>query len=158
MLAEAFSDRINSAPLLVTMIKAGRLGRKSGAGFFAYDHGTAAAEMDTSIEPIIAQWARQPREHTSQSIVARLLLPMVLEATRILEEGKVRDPGDIDLCVLLGLGFPANMGGLLRWADTLSAARVVEMLQPFQPLGPRYHPTPLLTELAQNAGRFHDDR
>ncbi len=152
------SDRINSAPLLVAMVKAGRLGRKSGAGFLEYadpSDDTMPGRPDSRIEPIVAQWAQQPRQHDPQSIICRLLLPMVLEATRIIEQRKLRDPRDIDLCVLFGLGFPTHRGGLLWWADSLSAARVVAMLQPLQRLGQPYHPTPLLQEMANTAGRFY---
>ena len=42
---------------------------------------------------------------------------MLMEASRILEEGKVRDARAIDVAVLFGLGFPADKGGLLWWAD-----------------------------------------
>ena len=81
---------------------------------------------------------------------------MVLEASRLLEEGKVRDAGDVDLGVIFGLGFPASRGGLLRWADTLGAPRIIEMLRPLQSLGGRAQPTPLLLELAAQNRRFYD--
>ena len=48
----------------------------------------------------------------------RLFLPMLLEAIRVLEVGIVRDPVDLDLGVILGLGFPASRGGILAWCDT----------------------------------------
>ncbi len=96
------------------------------------------------------------QRHTHDGITARLLLPMVLEATRILEEGRVRDPRDIDLAVLFGLGFPAFRGGLLWWVDTLGAERIIEMLQPLQRLGPRGQSTSLLQRLAATHGRFYD--
>ena len=57
---------------------------------------------------------------------------MVLEATRILEEKLVRDVRDVDLGVIFGLGFPPFRGGLLFWADTVGAAKIVEMLKPFE--------------------------
>jgi len=158
VLSAAFPDRIAASPLLVAMIKAGRLGQKSGAGFFSYDgepsqHG--AVRHDPAVERIIASWARPPRRHTPRSITVRLLLPMVLEATRILQESKVRDPRDIDLGVLFGLGFPASRGGLLWWADTLGAKRIVEMLRPLAKLGIRCRPTSLLQEMAETGRRFY---
>lgn len=163
VLADAFADQIGAAPLLVAMVKAGRLGRKSRAGFFAYRNGpdyTPAARPDKigpdkDAENIIARVAGKLRKHSTRSIVSRLMLPMVLEATRVIQEGKVRDPRDIDLCVLFGLGFPASRGGLLWWADTLGPARVVEMLRL---LGPRCRPTPLLRELARTGEHFYTGR
>ena len=47
---------------------------------------------------------------------------MVLEATRILAEKKVRDARDVDLGLIYGIGFPPFKGGLLFWADTIGAA------------------------------------
>ena len=159
VLWEAFPDRVVASPLLVTMVKSGRLGRKSGAGFFTYPSQVAWAGSpgaDPQVDPIIAQWARPPQPLTPETITARLLLPMVLEASRVLEERKVRDARDIDLGVIFGLGFPASRGGLLYWADTLGAQRIVEMLRPMEALGGRAQPTPLLLELAAQNRRFYD--
>ncbi len=80
---------------------------------------------------------------------------MVLEATRILEAKLVRDVRDVDLGLIFGLGFPAFHGGLLFWADTLGAAKIVEMLKPFADLGVRMQPTPLLLEMAKSGGKFY---
>ena len=80
---------------------------------------------------------------------ARLFLPMVLEATRILEAKVVRDARDVDLGLIFGIGFPPFKGGLLFWADTLGAAKIVEMLKPLESLGPRAQPTPMLLEMAK---------
>jgi hypothetical protein len=80
---------------------------------------------------------------------------MVLEATRILEEGKVRDPRDVDLGLIFGIGFPPFKGGLLFWADTVGPARIIEMLKPLESLGKRYEPTPMLQEMARKNRGFY---
>ena len=129
VLWRAFPERIIASPLLVSMYKAGRMGRKAGAGFFLYPAGLAAEEPgrnDPAVAGVIAKWARATKAFTSQAIVDRLLLPMVLEASRVLQEGVAGDPGEIDLGVLFGLGFPAARGGLLWWADTLGADQIVQ--------------------------------
>ena len=59
----------------------------------------------------------------------RLFLPMLTEASRVLTEGIVREPGDVDMGLILGIGFPPFRGGLLRWADTLGLGKVLEKLQ-----------------------------
>jgi len=159
VLWQAFPDRIVASPLLITMYKKGRLGRKSGAGFFSYASETAwdgPSQPDPRVEQLIAQWARPPQKLTPETITHRLILPMVLEATRLLQEQKVRHPGDVDLAVLFGLGFPASRGGLLYWADCLGADRILQMLKPLEPLGPRLHPTGLLQETAKRGQRFYD--
>ena len=110
------------------MVKAGRLGRKAGAGFFSYDAGDDGAPDQHVVDPARGEDPGPLDRRTGRSTAADrwlfgLILPMLLEATRILEEEKVGDVRDIDLAVLFGLGFPASKGGLLWWADTLGAAR-----------------------------------
>ena len=57
--------------------------------------------------------------------------------------------------MIFGTGFPPFLGGLTYWADTLGAAKVVEMLKPFESLGKRYQPTALLSDLAAKGGKFY---
>ena len=160
VLSAAFPERIVASPLLVTLVKAGRLGRKAGAGFFAYDHAAQAGASGVPsphVKSMIARWAVAHRSHTPKSIADRLLLPMVLEATCLLEEGKVRDVRDLDLGAVFGLGFPPTRGGLLWWADTLGAAEVVSRLRSLDGNHCRHRPTAMLEHLAHSGGRFHHD-
>ena len=160
-LIEAFPERIAASPLLAAMVKEGRLGRKVGRGFFDYPKGAEAAisrprPADTEqVGRLIAALARPAEPHNSHTITMRLLLPMLLEATRVLEEKKVRDARDVDLGAIFGLGFPPNKGGLLWWADSFGAARVIEMLRPLERLGLNGTPTTVLQQLARTAGRFY---
>ncbi|MFP6613751.1 MAG: multifunctional fatty acid oxidation complex subunit alpha, partial [Pirellulales bacterium] len=80
----------------------------------------------------------------------------LLEATRVLEEQLVRDARDVDLGLIFGTGFPPFKGGLLFWADTLGASRIIELLKPYEPLGNRYKPTDLLKEMASSTRKFYD--
>lgn len=157
VLYAAFGERIAASPLLVSMVKQGRLGRKTGAGFFRY---SAAPEV-RPIEPdpqalaLIRQWTRHTTVPPREMITSRLFLPMLLEATRILEEDRVAAPRDIDLAVILGLGFPAARGGLLYWADRLGARQILARLRALQTLGPRAEPTAMLLHMAHSGGRFY---
>ena len=132
VLAAAFPERIVSSPLLVSMVKAGRLGRKSGGGVLCVRQAGSTRSLPTvPIRPSTRSslaGSTQPPSRPRESIACRLVLPMLLEATRILEEGKVGDVRDIDLAVLFGLGFPADKGGLLWWADALGPRRILDML------------------------------
>ena len=155
---QAFPERIVASPLLVAMIKAGRGGRKSNAGFYSYrvgPEGEFIRQTDPAVDRIVAGWSRPGEPQSEKRITDRLFLPMLLEATRILEERRVQDPRTFDLGVLLGLGFPKERGGLLYWADTEGAANLVERLRPLASLGERFMPTPLIKELAQHGGRFY---
>jgi hypothetical protein len=80
---------------------------------------------------------------------------MLVEATRVLEEGIVREPGDVDMGLILGIGFPPFRGGILRWCDTIGSGAVVQKLARYAPLGRRYEPTESLLRLAQTSGTFY---
>ena len=151
VLWRAFPERIVLSPLMVALYKAGRFGVKSGAGFFDYtncDGGDGAATVDPFALQKIAEWARTPQPFDDEQLRDRLFLPMIAEAARLLEEGRVSDPNDVDTAVVLGLGFPAQRGGLLRWADTIGLATVVERLGRLETLGPRMEPPELLRRMA----------
>jgi 3-hydroxyacyl-CoA dehydrogenase len=159
VLAAAFPERIVSSPLLVSLVKAGRLGQKSGAGFYSYGglaRPAATGVIDAAAEKLIARWIEKPNSPSGESIAFRLMAPMLLEAARILEEGKVADARSIDLAVIFGLGFPAEKGGLLWWADTVGAEEIVAMLPSYSTMEGRNQPPPLLLALAKSHGRFYD--
>jgi 3-hydroxyacyl-CoA dehydrogenase/enoyl-CoA hydratase/3-hydroxybutyryl-CoA epimerase/3-hydroxyacyl-CoA dehydrogenase/enoyl-CoA hydratase/3-hydroxybutyryl-CoA epimerase/enoyl-CoA isomerase len=149
VLSEIFGDRLAGTQLLVSMVKAKQFGCKSGAGFFVYPE----RSINPAVSRFLARWGRAPSP-VRCSIPHRLLFPMVLEATRILDEGKVRDVRDIDLAVLFGLGFPAFQGGLLWWADGLRATAVLRLLGGMASLGPQFLPTPMLCAMASCKARF----
>ena len=87
-----------------------------------------------------------------EEITDRLFLPMLTEASRVLMEGIVREPADVDMGLILGIGFPAFRGGLLRWADSLGLPAVLAKLEKYAPLGPRFQPTEQIRQVAA-AGR-----
>ncbi len=153
---EAFPDRIVASPVLPALVKAGRLGQKTGAGFFSYQNKKKRAEPDPSLEPILAPYLRQRVQFSQEQLTARLFLPMLLEATRALSDNIVRDARDIDFGLIFGLGFPPFKGGLLYWADTMGAAKIIEMLKRLEHLGERAKPTPLLIEMAKEGRKFYE--
>lgn len=157
VLAEAYGDRIEASPVIPALVRAGRLGRKSGGGFYDHSHDRAErpqADASATIAPLVAPYRLPERSTPDASIADRLFLPVVLEATRVLEEGIVRDGNDVDLAMIHALGFPPFRGGLLAWADALGAAEIVRRLEPLADLGPRMQPTPRLLALAASGGRF----
>ncbi len=153
------ADLVVRSPLLVAMVKAKQLGRKTQAGFFLYEGAdTRPSRLNPALARALARWPQEPRPHTADTIVLRLLMPMLQEATRMLQRGSVRDAGQIDLAVTLGFGFPAARGGLLFWADQLGAARIVELFGTLQYLGPRAQPVPRLQEMAHSGASFYGKR
>jgi 3-hydroxyacyl-CoA dehydrogenase/enoyl-CoA hydratase/3-hydroxybutyryl-CoA epimerase/3-hydroxyacyl-CoA dehydrogenase/enoyl-CoA hydratase/3-hydroxybutyryl-CoA epimerase/enoyl-CoA isomerase len=152
---DAFPDRIMVSPVLPVLIKAGRLGQKTGAGFFKYAPGKDRGEADPTLAKYLTPMIRGQQKFSQEQITARLFLPMLLEATRLLEDKIVRDVRDVDLGLIFGLGFPPFKGGLLFWADTIGAAKVLEMLKPLEGQGERWKPTPMLEEMARSGKKFY---
>ncbi len=73
---------------------------------------------------------------------------MLVEASRTLAEGIVREPADVDMGLILGIGFPAFRGGILRWADTVGHDKILAKLAKYEPLGKRFEPTESMRRLA----------
>ena len=153
---EAFPSRTALSPLLPALKKADRLGNKTGKGFFNYENKKGKAQPDPDLEPILEKYVKAEKSYSPEELQTRLFMPMLLEATRVLEEGLVRNVRDVDLGLIFGLGFPPFKGGLLFWADTLGAATIIEKLKPWAELGERFEPTPLLEQMAQDGKKFYD--
>jgi 3-hydroxyacyl-CoA dehydrogenase/enoyl-CoA hydratase/3-hydroxybutyryl-CoA epimerase/enoyl-CoA isomerase len=156
VVAAAYSDRMFEPKILAALVEAGRLGQKTGAGFFVYSKGGQKGKPDPALEPILAKFRRgAAREFSPQELTDRLFLPMLIEASRALAEGIARNPEDLDMSLILGLGFPAFRGGLLRWADSLGAAKVLDMIKPYEKLGKRFEPSEMLCKLARTNSLFY---
>ena len=112
--------------------------------------------MDPEFEEFLQPFIRKKEALTSEQITARLFMPMLLEATRVIEEGIVRDVRDVDLGLIFGIGFPPFKGGLLFWADTIPGDQLLETLKPFEQLGKRYQPTDLLKEMVADGRKFYE--
>ncbi len=161
VMVAAFPDRVVPASIVEQLVEHGRLGQKVGMGFFDYapakggkpPRGTDSTEVARLINDCRAAAARKV---SADEMTDRLFLPMLVEATRVLEDGLVADVRDVDLALILGIGFPPFHGGLFFWADTIGPAQIVEKLRKYAPLGKRYEPTAMLTRLAQNNSRFYD--
>ncbi len=102
-------------PIQEEMVAAGRLGRKSGGGFYEYEDGR---RIETGLDP-----GRQPADQ--QAILERIVAQLVNEATFAVEEG-VAQPADVDTAMRLGLNHPR---GPFEWRRELGAGRLVEVLE-----------------------------
>jgi 3-hydroxyacyl-CoA dehydrogenase/enoyl-CoA hydratase/3-hydroxybutyryl-CoA epimerase/3-hydroxyacyl-CoA dehydrogenase/enoyl-CoA hydratase/3-hydroxybutyryl-CoA epimerase/enoyl-CoA isomerase len=153
----AFADRAKTTRILDELVAAGRLGQKSGAGFYSYARGGRGAD-DPAFAAVLERVRTDRRQVSAEEITERLFLPMVVEASRVLAEGIVRDPGDVDMGLILGIGFPAFRGGLLRWADSLGLPTVLRMLKKYEALGPRFQPTEPIRKLAAEGKGFSPRR
>lgn len=154
-LAAAFPSRMHVPDVLPALLAAGLLGRKAGKGFYKYRQGSEA-----SLNPQAAKLRppHPPNPPDRDEIEHRLVLLMVNEAARCLEEGIVATPGEIDLAMVMGTGFAPFRGGPLRHADSVTVAKVADDLTRFAAsAGPPYAPCALLQDMAKSGQRFYND-
>ncbi len=141
------------------LLRANRLGQKNGHGFYKYQNdakGRPRKETDPETEKLLAP--AQPNGKASfaeDEIVARMMLPMILEASRCVEDGIAGSPAEADMCLILGLGLPRYLGGALKYADYLGLKNVVEWAEKRASLGPVYRPSERLREMAAKGQAFY---
>ena len=155
LLAGAYSDRVVTSPILEEMLKLGGADHQSALRFWIAKGKGGKPEPNPAVLSIIAKHKTGEKTMDEPEITDRLFFPMLLEATRVLEEGIVREPGDVDMGLILGIGFPPFRGGILRWADTVGAGKIAERLARYAPLGKRYEPTESLLRLAKAGETFY---
>lgn len=160
-LHQALGERLAPSPVLVELGKTDRLGKKGGLGFYRYEKGKDKGVDENVYAHLPSVSGRKsPDELTDDDrslIRRRLLLAMVNEATRILDDGIVASAQEVDLAMIMGTGFPPFRGGLLRFADTLHPRGVLARLEEMQrEHGARYAPAPALVRIAERDQTFYE--
>jgi len=146
------------APLndtLGKMIANGWLGRKSGKGF--YDHG---ARGDQKINAQLGDFHPvEPTTVNEGDLRDRLVLSMINEAARTIEEKVVASPEDVDFGMVMGTGWAPFRGGPLRFADHLGIATVVSRLNNLRDrVSADFEPCPLLADMANRGASFYPQK
>jgi 3-hydroxyacyl-CoA dehydrogenase/enoyl-CoA hydratase/3-hydroxybutyryl-CoA epimerase len=153
ILHDAFPDRLPVPAWLDRVTEGGRLGTKTGKGLYRYE-GKERKDPDPAV---YTHLGLQPRvsNPNPNTISDRMVLPMVNEAARCLEEGVVRTASDLDLAMIFGTGFPPFRGGLCRWADQEGLPQIVASLERLEAaVGDRFRPSDALRATAE-AGGFY---
>ncbi|MGJ4859903.1 3-hydroxyacyl-CoA dehydrogenase NAD-binding domain-containing protein [Labrys sp. La1] len=154
------SLREQQCAIVDKLVGAGRLGQKSGAGYYVYDENRKAAH-DPAVDDILDAHRRErgfaARSISDEEILERCLFAMINEAARILEEKAAARPGDIDVIWTSGLGFPAYLGGPMFHADQIGLAKVKLALEKYAGLvGDDYfRPAALIERLVAEGRGFH---
>lgn len=141
------------------MVEQGWLGRKSGRGYYVHDadqaHPNPAAVA--LIEQVRADKGITPRTFTKREIRDRILLAMMNEGARLLEDGVATRPSDIDVCLVRGLGYPERRGGPMHDADQTTVFEIARRIEQFAGEDPTlWQVSALITRLARERGKFSD--
>jgi 3-hydroxyacyl-CoA dehydrogenase len=148
------------APIEDALCEKGRFGQKTGKGYFRYEAGARTPLPDPEVDAVIAAAANRLGivRHAigGQEIVERMVLPMMNEGARILEEGIAARPGDIDVIWVYGYGWPAWRGGPMYYADHLGLGQVRDRLRFYADRSgdASLQPAPLVLRLAAEGKGF----
>lgn len=145
------------SPLIEKMVEAGRLGQKSGAGFYRYEGRKRITDPEALaiIQAAARELGIRQRSFTDEEIRDRLFLPIINEGAREIEEDIALRASDIDVAWVNGYGFPAHRGGPMYWGEQTGLDRVVAMAERLgAELGPRWQPSALLRHVAASGGEW----
>ncbi|RRH72377.1 3-hydroxyacyl-CoA dehydrogenase NAD-binding domain-containing protein [Falsigemmobacter faecalis] len=151
-----------TAPVADALVEAGRLGQKTRRGYYRYGADGRRPEPDPEVAALIrdtsARLGITRRAIGQAELTDRLILPMINEGARILEEGIAASASDIDAIWLNGYGFPRWRGGPMFYADERGLAGIVAGLDHYaeQTGNARLRPCALLRGLAATGGRLTD--
>ncbi len=141
------------------LTRLGRLGQKSGSGFYRYADGDRAALPDPDVTLLIEQLAAardiERRSIPEAEIVERCMLSLILVGARVLEEGIAARASDVDVVWTSGYGFPRYLGGPLFYADILGIAHVADRIRYYhERYGHYWRPSSLIEQLAAEDRSF----
>lgn len=147
--------------VILDLCDLGRLGQKSGLGWYRYDPGDRNPHIDMAVNDFLVARSEAMgiarRNIGTEEILKRCLLSMVNEGAKLLEKGVARRPSDIDLAFTLGYGYPKDRGGPMYFADVLGIEYVhAQVVTLYETHGHWWTPSPLLSEMAKSGQRFRD--
>ncbi|MCH9299273.1 fatty acid oxidation complex subunit alpha FadB [Pantoea allii] len=155
VMADGFPQRMKKdyRDAIDILFEAKRFGQKNGKGFWRWEEDKKGkpkkvpdAEVDALLEP-----ACQPKRiFSDEEIMNRMMLPMLNEVVRCLEEKIIASPAEADMALVYGLGFPPFRGGAFRYLDTLGNSNVVDQAKRYTALGGLYALPALLSEKARH--------
>jgi 3-hydroxyacyl-CoA dehydrogenase len=142
-------------PIADAIVESGRLGQKTGQGYYRYEAGDRTPRPNPETEALIIATSKRlgitRRDIPEAEMVERLLFPLINEGARIVEEGIALRPSDVDLVWINGYGWPRHLGGPMVHADEIGLPYIVDRLRAFAaetPGDPSLQPAALLVELA----------
>lgn len=156
-LAVAFGDRLKIPAHLCEMIKAGLLGRKNGCGYYRHEKSKREARPNPGVAAYVNN--EQARMLSRDELRERMVLLMVNEAARCVEERIVNEPADVDFAMIMGTGFAPFRGGPLRHADSTGIGKIAGLMERLADSGAtHFAPCALLREMAIAGRKFYNGK
>ncbi len=144
----AFPERMVPCELFAAMAEAKLLGQKTGGGLYGKD-GTGKGPGRAIVARLQKQRGTPGRQAGRSELVHRLIYPLVDEAYRCLDERVVTAEEDLDLGLVMGIGFPPFTGGITQFARREGLATIVAALDELsRSVGPRFQASDALRKRA----------
>jgi 3-hydroxyacyl-CoA dehydrogenase/enoyl-CoA hydratase/3-hydroxybutyryl-CoA epimerase/enoyl-CoA isomerase len=160
IMADAFPDRMayENKTILEAMYENNRYGQKNDKGFYEYTKdkkGKPVKKVNPSVYDIITPLVKRQIEISDEEIIMRMMIPMIIEASRCLEDKIVNTATEVDMGLLLGLGFPPFRAGALKYADTVGLKKLEEESKKYLEIGKLYELTPFMKDLASTNKTYY---
>ncbi len=154
-LESVYGQRMKMPELFNQMCEKKWFGKKSGTGF--YTHKGKERKLNSGVRALLSSNASGGI--SDQEILDRLILVMVNEAAKCLEEAVVSQPQYLDMGMIMGTGFPPFRGGLLKYADTMGIDTLVNRLEELaKKCGERFMPADLLVSMREKGQKFYPEK
>ncbi|WP_068544247.1 fatty acid oxidation complex subunit alpha FadB [Thalassotalea crassostreae] len=139
------------------LYKDNRFGQKNGVGFYEHSKDKRGRPQKVASESSIALMSSicaEPAQFEADEIIARLMIPMINETIRCLEEGVVDTAAEADMGLIYGLGFPPFRGGPIRYLETVGLQSFIDTADKYAHLGEIYQVTDGLREMAKTGKSY----
>ncbi len=161
VMAKAYPDRmrVDSKTALDALFENNRYGQKNGKGFFQYvtdRKGKPKKNLDTETYGLLKSVVHTDgKDFSDEEVIDRIMIPMIIESVRCLEDEIVPSPIEVDMGLIYGLGFPPFRGGIFKYVDSVGIKTICEKAKKYMHLGKCYEPTAKMLEMAKNNEKFH---
>jgi 3-hydroxyacyl-CoA dehydrogenase/enoyl-CoA hydratase/3-hydroxybutyryl-CoA epimerase/enoyl-CoA isomerase len=138
------------------LYQANRFGQKNGAGFYDYGKDKRGRPTKNASDAAYQLFDVETKSFEAEEIIARLMIPMVNEVVRCLEEGVVDTAAEADMGLIYGLGFPPFRGGPIRYLETVGLENFIAMADKYAHLGEIYQVTDGLRKMATEGKSYFE--
>ncbi|MGY5823350.1 fatty acid oxidation complex subunit alpha FadB [Vibrio chemaguriensis] len=160
VMAEGFPERMGKQgrDAIDALFEAEKYGQKNGNGFYSYTidkKGKPKKTFSEEILPVLADVCADKQDFDDETIIQRMMIPMINEVVLCLQEGIIATPQEADMALVYGLGFPPFRGGVFRYLDSVGIAEYVEMAKQHAELGAMYQVPQMLIDMAAKGESFY---
>ncbi|OHY93438.1 multifunctional fatty acid oxidation complex subunit alpha [Vibrio rotiferianus] len=160
VMAQGFPERMGKQgrDAIDALFEASKYGQKNGSGFYSYTidrKGKPKKAFSEEILPVLADVCADKKDFDDQTIIQRMMIPMINEVVLCLQEGIIATPQEADMALVYGLGFPPFRGGVFRYLDSVGIAEFVAMAKQYSELGAMYQVPQMLIDMAAKGESFY---